>query len=164
MKKTSGTRRVIGRSTELMFVGFSDARVPAKVDTGAYRSALHATDIYVDDDKILHFRVLGSHPVCQGVAFDATTSSYKVVSIANSFGDSEERYEVSLRIKIGKRTFTTTFTLADRGKKIYPILLGRKALKRRYIVDIEKSGINRDALRERFQIELPEDEEMIYND
>ena len=160
MDRTNDSREIIGRSAELVFVDFSDVRVPAKIDTGAYRSAIHATDIHVDENNVLHFRILGNHPVCQEAAFDASTGDYKVVGIANSFGDRENRYEVSLRVKIGDSEFVTPFTLADRGKKIYPILVGRKALKKRYIVDVDKTGVDRIALKEKYRINLPEDEEV----
>ena len=154
------SREIIGRSAELVFVDFSDVHVPAKIDTGAYRSAIHATDIRVDEDGTLHFRILGDHPVCQEAAFEASTKNYKKVDIANSFGDHEDRYEVKLRVRIKDTEFVTAFTLADRKKKIYPILLGRKALKKRYVVDIDQTGVDRIALKERFKINLPEDEEI----
>ena len=159
MSDKNDSLEIIGRSAELVFVDFSDVRVPAKIDTGAYRSAIHATDIHIDDDGVLHFRILGDHPVCEEAAFDASTNDYKVVSISNSFGDKEDRYEVKLRIKLGEQEYVTPFTLANRGRKIYPLLLGRKAIKNRYIVDVTKCGIDRVALKEKYKINLPNDEE-----
>lgn len=160
MDMTKDPRDVIGRSAEIKFVDFSDVLVPAKIDTGAYHSAIHATNIYVDENQVLHFRILGNHPVCQEAAFDASTSDYSTVNIANSFGDRETRYEVNLRVKIGEQDFITSFTLADRSRKIYPILLGRIALKKRFLVDIDQSGVDRIELKEKFRINLPEDEEL----
>ena len=55
---TKDPRDVIGRSAEIKFVDFSDVLVPAKIDTGAYHSAIHATNIYVDENQVLHFRIL----------------------------------------------------------------------------------------------------------
>ena len=159
MDKTNDSREVIYRATEVVFPDFSDVHVPAKIDTGAYRSAIHATDIRLDENQVLHFRILGDHPVCKDAAFEASTDKYNIASISNSFGDNVERYEVSLRVKIGNQEYDTPFTLADRSKKMYPILLGRKALRKRFIIDIDKTGVDRLALKERFNIELPEDEE-----
>ena len=159
MDIANDSREVIGRSAEVVFIDYSNVPIPAKIDTGAYRSAIHASDIYIDENKTLHFRLCGNHPVCKEAAFEASTNDYKVVDIANSFGDHEDRYEVNLRVKIGGQEFVTPFTLADRQKKIYPILLGRIALKKRYIIDIEKSGVDRIALKESFKINLPQDEE-----
>ena len=159
MEKTNDSRETIGRSAEIIFTDFSDVRVPAKIDTGAYRSAIHATDIKIDDDGILHFRLLGNHPVCQDAAFDASTDQYNVVDIANSFGDHEKRYEVLLNVKIGNQEYITPFTLANRQKKIYPILLGRKSLNKRFVVDVDQCDIDRNALKKLYKINLPKDEE-----
>lgn len=159
MDKTNDSREIIGRSAELIFTDFSDVPFPAKIDTGAYRSAIHASDIYLDENNVLHFRLFGNHPVCQEASFEASATEFNSVVVANSFGDKETRYEVKLRIRIGDQEFVTPFTLADRQKKIYPILLGRKALKKRYIIDIDKSGVDRITLKESFRINLPQDEE-----
>lgn len=160
MDTTNDSRDVIGRSAEIQFVDFSNVLIPAKVDTGAYRSAIHATNIYVDENKVLHFRVLGNHPVCNEEAFDAMTSDYSLADVTNSFGDHENRYKVNFRIKIGEHEFETAFTLADRSRNIYPILLGRVALKKRFIVDIDQTGVDRAELKEKYNINLPEDEEL----
>ena len=159
MDIANDSREVIGRSAELVFVDYSNVPIPAKIDTGAYRSAIHASDVYVDDNQVLHFRMCGYHPVCNDAAFEAETRDYKVVDVANSFGDHENRYEVNMHVKVGNQEFVTPFTLADRQKKIYPILIGRKALRKRYIVDVDKSGVDRIKLKESFRINLPQDEE-----
>jgi hypothetical protein len=136
------------------------ADIPAKTDTGAYRSAVHADQIQLSDDgNVLSFRLLGGHPVCAKLATVLTTSDFKTVWIANSFGHREERFEVKLRIKLGPKVFKATFSLADRSKKIYPILLGRKLLNKRFLVDTAYSQIDRIDLKKRYGIEFPLDEE-----
>lgn len=137
------------------------ADIPAKVDTGAYRSAVHADNIQLSEDgKTLSFRLLGGHPVCGALAADMSTDSFKVVLISNSFGHTEERYEVKLRVKLGPKIFTATFSLADRSKKIYPILLGRKMLNNRFLVDTAHAQINRVELKKQYGISFPDDEEV----
>lgn len=136
------------------------ADIPAKVDTGAYRSAVHADNIKLSEDgTTLHFRLLGGHPVCGALATEMNTNDFKVVSIANSFGHTEERYEVKLKVKLGPKIFYATFSLADRGKKVYPILLGRKMLNNRFLVDTAEAQINRIELKQKYGILFPEDEE-----
>ena len=164
MDEKNDSRSIIGRSAEIIFVDHNSIPIPAKIDTGAYRSAIHASNIRLDENNVLHFRVCGDHPACADEsAFDISTSEYEIINIENSFGDSEDRYEVKLRIKIADEEFKTSFTLANRQKKIYPILLGRLALKNRYIVDVDKSGVDRIALKEKYHINLPGDEEQEYN-
>jgi hypothetical protein len=150
---------VIGRSEEFSFVDFHIHDVPAKTDTGAYRSAVHASDIHVDKNGTLNFKLLGGHPVCGAMAVNVSTDRFKKVRIENSFGHGEFRYEVKLRVKLGPKIFTAPFTLADRLKKIYPILLGRKLLNERFLVDSAESSLNRVALKTKYNIEFPADEE-----
>jgi len=62
-------------------------------------------------------------------------------------------------VKVGPKVFHARFTLADRSKKIYPILLGRKLLNDRFLVDSSKTSMDRITLKQRYGIEFPVDEE-----
>ncbi|HET7302882.1 MAG TPA: RimK/LysX family protein [Candidatus Saccharimonadales bacterium] len=160
MARTDFHKTIIGRAEALHFVDLAIADVPAKVDTGAYRSAVHADKIRLSDDgKTLHFRLLGGHPLCGALATELSTTTFKTVFIENSFGHREQRYEVKLRVKLGPKVFSATFSLADRGKKVYPILLGRKMLNNRFLVDTAHAQINRKELKQQYGIEFPADEE-----
>lgn len=140
-------------------MGLGMHNIPAKSDTGAYRSAVHADDIFIDEKNLLHFTLLGNHPVCGTMAQKVTSDKYKEVWIANSFGHREKRYEVKLQAKLGPKVFTASFTLSDRSKKIYPILLGRKLLNDRFLVDSSESSLNRVELKEKYNVAFPNDEE-----
>lgn len=150
---------IIGRSEVLDFVGTDALKVPAKTDTGAYRSAVHARDVVVDETGALSFEMLGGHPVCGAMAHRVTAEEYKKVWVANSFGHREERYEVKLKVKLGPKVFHARFTLADRSKKIYPVLLGRKLLNHRFLVDSAETSLDRVALKKMYGIDFPNDEE-----
>lgn len=153
---------IVGRAELLHFSDYQIADVPAKVDTGAYRSAIHADNIkLIEDDTKLQFNLLAGHPVCGALAQTITVETFKKVKIANSFGQEEERYEVWLRVKLGPRVFGASFTLADRSKKIYPILLGRKLLNGRFLVDTMQTSVNRIDLKKQYGIEMPQDEELV---
>lgn len=159
MGRTDFHRVIIGRAELIHFMDFAIADVPAKVDTGAYRSALHVSNISETTDGELSFRILGNHPVCGELAYDYRTREFKTVYVANSFGQREERYEVKLRVKIGPKIFKATFSLADRSKKIYPILIGRKLINDRFLVDTSQTSVNRIELKKQYGIEFPLDEE-----
>lgn len=147
---------VIGRAEVLSFVDLEMPNVPAKTDTGAYRSAVHATDITVEDG-VLSFTLLGGHPLCGALAQRVSVTDFKQVKVENSFGHAEERYEVKLRVKLGPKVFSAQFTLANRAQKVYPILLGRKMLNNRFLVDSSVSAVNRAALKKQYSIDLPLD-------
>jgi hypothetical protein len=150
---------IIGRSEVLSFVGTDAINVPAKTDTGAYRSAVHASNISVDNNGVLSFDLLGGHPVCGAMERRITAESFTQVWVANSSGHREERYEVKLKVKLGPKVFHARFTLADRSKKIYPILLGRKLLNHRFLVDSSETSLDRVTLKQRYGIDFPNDEE-----
>lgn len=150
---------IVSRNETINFIGVVDG-VPAKVDTGAFRSSIHATDIRVvkkDGHDVLTCRLLGHKSSPDGYPFE-TTSFGKAVVI-NSFGHKEERYEVRLRVKLGPKVFTTSFTLSDRGNNLFPVLIGRKLLKGRFLVDVNTSNLNRKQLKEQYGIQIPNDEE-----
>lgn len=149
---------VIGRSELLSFVDADAPRVPAKTDTGAYRSAVHASNISVVDG-VLRFELLGGHPVCGTLSKQLETEDFTQVTVANSFGHEEQRYEVKLKVKLGPKIFHARFTLADRSKKIYPVLLGRKLLNHRFLVDSSETSLDRITLKKQYGIDFPADEE-----
>jgi hypothetical protein len=150
---------IIGRSELLSFVDTEMLQVPAKTDTGAFRSAVHAANIEVDENGVLWFDLLGGHPVCGAMSRRMSTEAFSQVWVANSSGAREERYEVKLKVKLGPKVFQARFTLADRSKKIYPILLGRKLLNHRFLVDSSETSLDRVSLKKQYGIEFPNDEE-----
>jgi len=160
MARTDFHKVVIGRAEMLTFIEPSIEHVPAKTDTGAYRSAVHADKIKISQDgKTLSFRLLGGHPYYGNAAMEITTDAFEKVTVENSFGQSQDRYEVRMRVKLGPKVFSARFTLADRSKKTYPILLGRKLLNGRFLVDTAETSIDRAELKRLYGLELPMDEE-----
>lgn len=150
---------IIGRAEVIDLVDIA-LGVPSKIDSGAYRSSIHASDIQVvkkDNTEVLKCKLLG-HP-CSPVARPFETSDFSSLPVKNSTGDVEERFEVKLRIKIGPKIFTTSFTLSDRSNNIYPVLIGRKALLDRFLVDVSRASINRMELKKLKGVTTPEDEE-----
>lgn len=154
---------VIGRSEVLTFVGTEAVNVPAKTDTGAYRSSVHAQNISIDENDVLSFDILGGHPVCGAMSHRVWAEEYTTVGVVNSFGGRENRYEVKIKVKLGPKVFYARFTLADRSKMTYPILLGRKLLNHRFLVDSAKSSVDRVQLKTQYNIEFPIDEEVRYS-
>lgn len=151
---------IIGRAEYIDIVGVS-LGVPAKVDTGAFRSAVHATGIKEitkdDGTKVLRFTLFGHK--CAPVKRRMEVSRYDKISVRSSNGKVESRYEVTLRVKIGPKVFDTSFTLANRSKNVYSILVGRKALKGRFVIDPSKASVTRNDLRRDFGLSGPDTEE-----
>lgn len=160
MARAHSYKVVIGRSGLIDFIEPAIQGVPAKTDTGAYRSAVHADQISLSPDgKTLSFRLLGGHPICGVMAKSASTTNFSKVNVSNSFGHEEERYEVKLKVKVGPKIFMASFSLANRKKKVYPILLGRTLLNDRFLIDTAHSSVKLAELNDRWNIDFPLDKE-----
>ena len=133
-QKTVRQKQTIGRRETVDFPGLHVSGIIAKVDTGAYTTALHCHDIR-EENGILYFKALDpGHPGYTGK--ELQFSDYFRKEIKNSFGESEKRYMIKTIVKIGRRRIKSVISLTDRGTMRYPVLIGRKLLKNRFIVDV----------------------------
>lgn len=117
-----------------LMVGEGYIGVAAKVDTGADYSSIWATDVVEHDGK-LSFSLFGpgsKHYTGETV----TTEEYGVTVVKNSFGETEERYKVRLPVSIGHRRIKVEFRLAERSRNRYPILIGKRTLLKKFVVDV----------------------------
>ncbi len=140
-KKTEDSDLTTLGSTELVEV-FGIKNIPAKVDTGADSSAIWASSIDMKPDGTLSFFLFDEEsPFYTGEKIE--TTNYQAKSVRSSHGDSQIRYRVKLPIVLAGKSFTTSFTLADRSKNNFPILIGRRTLKGSFIVNVSKSTLSR---------------------
>lgn len=124
----------IGTSEAVSLPDFGLENVPAKVDTGADSSAIWASNIFEKDGE-LHFTLFDpSSTYYRGE--EVKTRKYSLVTVKNSFGQKEVRYKVSMKFRIANRTINVRITLANRSMNRYPILIGRRTLKGKFIVDV----------------------------
>lgn len=137
---------VIGRREIVDFPELGLVGIIAKIDTGAYTTALHCHDIK-EENGVLHFKLLDpSHPEYN--VQDQKFTSYSKKGIKNSFGEVEMRYIIKTVVIIGRRKIKAVISLSDRGNMRYPVLIGRKLLKNRFIVDVSLlNNIPLDELR-----------------
>lgn len=132
--------RLIGRREFVDFPELNLFSVEAKIDTGAYTSSIHCADISVktiENKSVLCFKLLDDSNPEFSKQTHQFTEFYKK-KIKNSFGEIEERYVIRTPIKLGKKTIRTTLSLSDRENMRYPVLIGRRFLKGKFIVDVIK--------------------------
>lgn len=127
------SRPVIGPSVYISVAHRRD--VPAKIDTGAEASSIWASNIRVDEDGTLKFSLFGpSSPFYNGKIIKRT--DYKVMVVRSAMGQEQIRYRVHLPIKINGRIINVLFSLSDRSRNSFPILIGRRTLQGKFIVDV----------------------------
>ena len=117
----------------------------AKIDTGAFTSSLHAEEIREEDvggQKVLKFKILmPNHRKFTGktLVFD----TYRQKKVKNSFGQAELRYLIQTKLQLAGETFLVEFTLTDRSSMKNSILLGRKILRGRFLVDVSQINLGK---------------------
>ena len=157
---------VIG-ATEYVSIGKYD-KIPAKIDTGAESSAIWASKIKVDQDGTLSFALFDKQsPFYTGRVFKRAKGTYKVGFIRSSNGHEQIRYRVYLPIRIGGKKVRILISLADRSKNIFPILVGRRTIAGKFLVDTSIKNINeipKDLRKERAKLndELAENPYQFY--
>jgi hypothetical protein len=136
--------KIIGRRDRIDLPGLGYRNIKAKVDTGAYGSALHCSEMKVvrrNGRNWLSFLLLDpEHPEFREEVHFAEHFSEKVVK--NSSGEGEQRYIIRTEVVIFGKSIPTEFSLTDRRDMKYPILLGRKFLRKRFIVDVRLKDVS----------------------
>ena len=127
------------------------ARIKAKVDTGARSSSVHATQIEEfeqDGEAFVRFRI---HPYHRSPEKFVETSS-KVIdfrTVKSSSGDATNRPVISTKVLLLGRVFQVELTLADRQEMGFRMLLGREALRGKFLVDSGNSYFSGKPKRKR---------------
>lgn len=102
--------------------------IDAKIDTGARSAALHAEDIHVQGHRV-RFLI----PV-NGRNYHCELPVHGRRRIRSSSGHSEVRIVVETDLAIGNQKFPIEITLTDRTDMGVPMLLGRAAMRGRFLV------------------------------
>lgn len=140
---------IIGRAEKADLLDLGVKGVPVKVDTGADASSIWAHAVEEKDGKLYAVFFGEDSDFYTGEQHVFANDEYTMTRVASSFGHREIRYKVKLRIRLKKRTINGTFTLSDRSQKLYPILIGRSLLAKKFLVDVSKGSPLRTAEKER---------------
>lgn len=137
-------KRIIGRKDKAEFPEFGISEIDIKIDTGAYTSSIHChhiEEMEIGGKTYLTFLLLDpSHAEYNEKLFKV--SKYKRKFIKNSFGTSENRFILQTVIKIFGEEFPIQLSLSERENMKYPVLIGRRLLKKRFIVDCTKTNLS----------------------
>lgn len=134
---------VVGWREWIFLPAMTDIPIKAKVDTGAKTSALHAWNIRsltIDEQDWVEFEL---HPDQKSnkriVKCRAPVHTRK--SVKSSNGKSEVRFSIMTDLRIGSMTYSSEITLTNRDEMGFRMLLGRSALKNRFLVECGHSFV-----------------------
>lgn len=131
--------KIIGRVEEITFLNWDIESLPVKIDTGAYTSSIHCKHI-IEQEGVLKFKLLCPKTEKYNNKL-IETSKYKIKKIRSSNGEMEKRYIVNTSVIFCKKKYKIKLSLSDRGKMNYPLLIGRRFLNKKFIVDVSQKNI-----------------------
>ncbi len=132
-----GHRPVIGWREWLSLPELGIAHIKAKVDTGARTSALHTFELepYQDQDiAMVRFLV---HPWQDrdDVIIECHAPILEQRWVTDSGGHREQRFVIVSPLQLGDQSWPVELTLTNRDSMKFRMLLGRTAMRRRFVVD-----------------------------
>lgn len=129
-------KKTIGSFEKVDFPEFGMKNVVAKVDTGAFTGALHATRIHEEEEdgvNVIYFSPF-DHPKTV-----YKTDNFERGIVKSSNGATSERYFIETSIMIRGKRHAITLTLANRSEMKWPVLIGRRFLHaNEFIVDVSE--------------------------
>ncbi len=132
--------KIIGRKEYVTFSDFDNKIVEAKIDTGAYTSSLHAKVLgKVEINGEIFVRFIPFPDINQK---EYVIKQYRQKEVKSTSGHTETRSSVRLHLRLFAKKYLVEFTLTDRGYMKHPVLIGRKFLKKKFLVDVSQEFIS----------------------
>lgn len=133
-------KKIIGATADMSVEG-TGLNFIARIDTGAGRTSLNATDFVVEDNDINMHRNVGkmlsfTTMNAEGQSKRLQAKIVGINKVTNSQGV-ERRYIVKLSIVYHGESRKVRVNLRDRSRMDYKLLIGRDWLKGHYMVDVE---------------------------
>lgn len=133
-------RLLLGRTDIVDFPKLDLEGIDIKVDTGAYTSSFHSHSIEVINGELICQFLDPKHEKYHEKYFIFKDFSQKNVKSSN--GIVETRFTIKTEILIFNKIEEIELTLTERGSMKYPVLLGRKFLSKKFIVDTAKKNLS----------------------
>jgi hypothetical protein len=133
---TAASLPMIGWREWGLLPGIGQEKIKIKIDTGAKTSCLHAFKIKPFQRKGVKWIRIWLHPeqdsprelVCEFPVFDRR-------KVTDSGGHTQLRYVIRTELCLGPHNLEIELTLTNRDNMKFRMLLGRRALDGRFIVD-----------------------------
>jgi hypothetical protein len=134
-------KEIIGRLEYIAIPDFKLTNVEAKIDTGAYNGAIHVSlvnEFEKEGKRWIRFVILDdAHPEFFNKVYE--TDEFVERRVRSSNGELQHRYAVTVTLILKGKEIKTTLGLSNRKDLRYPILIGRKIIKKYFIVDPSKT-------------------------
>ncbi|HSQ45925.1 MAG TPA: RimK/LysX family protein [Lutibacter sp.] len=138
--KKSNIKILIGRTDIVDFPKLELFDIDIKVDSGANTSSFHCHSIQ-EENNVLKCQFLDpKHEKYHEKYFIFDEFTQKMIKSSN--GIAENRYLIKTEILIFNEIHSIELTLTERGSMKFPVLLGRKFLSKKFMVDTAKKNLS----------------------
>ncbi|MFP4103375.1 ATP-dependent zinc protease family protein [Coleofasciculus sp.] len=134
---------IIGWRERVALPDLGISQIKAKIDTGARSSALHAFDVETfsrDDKTIVRFKV---HPYQRDTHRTVCAEAELIDQrqVRNSGGHAQLRPVIQTMVELNGERWLIELTLTNRDVMGFRMLLGRQAVRKRFLVDAGRSFV-----------------------
>lgn len=141
------------------WIALPDLGIPAikaKIDTGARTSAIHVFNLEEFSANGLKMVRFGIHPLQKNneIVRFCEARVLERRKVKNSGGHSENRYIIQTTAALGGEHWPISISLTNRDLMMFRMLLGRKALEERFLINPGHSFLTGRSLAKSYQGEL----------
>ena len=138
------SKKKIGRSDitiEILSKSSSELfNIDVKIDTGAYTSTIHCSDI-IEEKNILRC-VFNSNVHNNFGKTEIVFDTFCHTKVKSSNGFKADRYKIKSEVVFFDKTYKINLTLSTRNEMKFPVLIGRQFLKQKFIVDVDLKNVS----------------------
>ncbi|MGB0989808.1 clan AA aspartic protease [Arcobacter sp. CECT 8989] len=133
--------KIVGKKELISIIDLELFELDAKVDTGADSNALHCDDIKIEND-VVHFTLLDDiHPSYHGKRMKMPL--YKLKKVRSSNGQLQIRPSIKVTVEFMGKKYKSVITLTNRADMKLPMLIGRRFLSEKFLVDVSKEYLSK---------------------
>ncbi len=136
-KRKAQPEAIIGWKEWIALPDLGIPAIKAKIDTGARTSALHIFNLeefHTDGQRMVRF---GIHPLQRRKDIECFCEAPVLEQrrVKDSGGHFEKRYVIQTTAKLGTVSWPIDITLTNRDPMLFRMLLGRKAVENRFLIN-----------------------------
>ncbi|WP_445732569.1 ATP-dependent zinc protease family protein [Mariniflexile sp.] len=133
-------KKIIGRVDKTDFPKLGLFHIDVKIDTGAYTSTIHCSEIIEENNTL---RCIFNSEAHQNFGkTDIIFDDYSRTNVKSSNGFKEDRYKIKSEVLFFGKTYKINLTLSTRNDMKFPVLIGRQFLKRKFLVDVDLENVS----------------------
>jgi hypothetical protein len=127
-------KKIVGRREKISIIDLDLYDLDAKIDTGADSNALHCDDIEIEDEWVSFTLLDEVHESYHGKRIKMPL--YKLKKVKSSNAEVQLRPSIKVKVAFYGKQYTTIVSLTNRKDMKYPMLIGRRFLNKRFLVDV----------------------------